>query len=545
MDSIATSTAKGVFLPNFPLATGDLLRAIEHSGSVEQTSSDEAGEYYAMAMASVKPAEEVAESAIIVIPLTKPREGEVLDFSFVAVADCMFFQLHQTPQPRCTYGHCAAYSAGTLYRPVEVGDVFKFPSIAQYIVALPTLATSVRAERGMEVEIPTQQTRDKRLCVRQPEELGELAEDAGSRPKGMSNYLLDLDGRKLYTRNKTDIAQREEDLGFLFRAMDKSKMDYSVSTDLVLQVEVYRSMLCEQGDTRADDRHAAFISCGLISRIHRLHFFTKNEKLKLFLVGSVLKQGSAVATLSLEDFVAGEKIASKPTTCPNNNSGLVAALKNLQTMLQIVFSDAYGKCFDEFIEKLEGATRPMELVPSDLLKHSVELTLRKVFRVIRSVKSSAIPDLDIQGPDLCSKFLKDSFQKLSEDLSDHGIMTKQNMYYRVMLTRGGENDSPKTETAAVPQKAAGKQTVKFAEPKLEPKLKEKGGAATKVCSGHLGKQLAAVRKDGRPYACGFGKDCTFSHVSIVGKSNQKLLKIAAGMPSPMRQDLTKAIGSKK
>ena len=546
MDSIATSTAKGVFLPNFPLATGDLLRAIEHSGSVEQTSSDEAGEYYAMAMASVKPAEEVAESAIIVIPLTKPREGEVLDFSFVAVADCMFFQLHQTPQPRCTYGHCAAYSAGTLYRPVEVGDVFKFPSIAQYIVALPTLATSVRAERGMEVEIPTQQTRDKRLCVRQPEELGELAEDAGSRPKGMSNYLLDLDGRKLYTRNKTDIAQREEDLGFLFRAMDKSKMDYSVSTDLVLQVEVYRSMLCEQGDTRADDRHAAFISCGLISRIHRLHFFTKNEKLKLFLVGSVLKQGSAVATLSLEDFVAGEKIASKPTTCPNNNSGLVAALKNLQTMLQIVFSDAYGKCFDEFIEKLEGATRPMELVPSDLLKHSVELTLRKVFRVIRSVKSSAIPDLDIQGPDLCSKFLKDSFQKLSEDLSDHGIMTKQNMYYRVMLTRGGDNDgSPKTETASVPQKAAGKQTVKFAEPKLEPKLEDKGVAATKVCSGHLGKQLAAVRKDGRPYSCGFGKDCTFSHVSIAGKSSQKLLEIAAGMPSPRRQDLTKAIGSKK
>jgi hypothetical protein len=66
-----------------------------------------------------------------------------------------------------------------------------------------------------------------------------------------------------------------------------------------------------------------------------------------------------------------------------------------------------------------------------------------------------------------------------------------------------------------------------------------------VCSGHLGKQLAAVRKDGRPYACGFGKDCTLSHVSIVGKSNQKLLEIAAGMPSPMKQDLTKAIGSKK
>jgi hypothetical protein len=85
------------------------------------------------------------------------------------------------------------------------------------------------------------------------------------------------------------------------------------------------------------------------------------------LVGSVLKQGTATSTLSLKDFVTGEKIASKPTTCPNNNSGLVSALKNLQTKMKIVFSDPYGKCFDAFIEKLEGAMRPMESVPSDLL----------------------------------------------------------------------------------------------------------------------------------------------------------------------------------
>jgi hypothetical protein len=148
----------------------------------------------------------------------------------------------------------------------------------------------------------------------------------------MSNYLLDHAGKKMFTRNKTDTAQREEDLGFIFRAMDKTKMEYSVSTDLLLQAEVYRSMLCEQGDTRAENRHSAFISCGLISRSHKI------EKLKLFLVGSVLKQGSA-DTLSLEDFATVE-----PTTCPNHNAGLVAVLKNLQTMLQIVFSDSYAKC---------------------------------------------------------------------------------------------------------------------------------------------------------------------------------------------------------
>jgi hypothetical protein len=77
MDASNASTTNGVFLLNFSLARGDLLRAIEHSE--EQASSDDAGEYYAMAMASVKPAEEVVEIAIIVIPLTIPHAREVLD----------------------------------------------------------------------------------------------------------------------------------------------------------------------------------------------------------------------------------------------------------------------------------------------------------------------------------------------------------------------------------------------------------------------------------------------------------------------------------
>jgi hypothetical protein len=543
MNSSTASTTNGVYLPNFPLATGELLRAIEHSGSVKQTSSDDAGEYYSMAMAKTEPAEQVMESAIIVIPLTVPRAGEVLDFTFVAAADCMYFQLHQIPQLRCTYGHCAAYSADAPYRPVEVGAVFKFPSIASYIVASKELATAVRAVRGSEVDLPVQQAQEKRQCIRQLEVLGELAEEAGSRPKGMSNYLLDLAGKKLFTRNKTDIAQREEDLGFIFRAMDKTKMDYSVSTDLLLQVEVYRSMLCEQGDTRAEDRHGAFISCGLISRVHRLQFFTKIEKLKLFLVGSVLKQGSA-DTLLLEDFVTTEKITCKPTTCPNNNSGLVAVLKNLQTMLQIVFSDSYAKCFDLFIEKLEGAVRPMELVPSDLLKHSVELTLRKVFRIIRSVKSASLPGLDVESPESCARFFTSSFEKVSDDLSDHATMSKQNLFYRVKLSRSQDvsiGSRAELEPQPKVERTIAKPTVKFVEPKVE----DKPTGATKVCSGHLGKQLAAVRKDGRQYTCAYGKDCTFVHMSIAGKSDQKLLEIAATMPPPMKQDITRAINAKK
>jgi hypothetical protein len=92
----------------------------------------------------------------------------------------------------------------------------------------------------------------------------------------VSKYLLDLAGKKIFTRNKTDIAQREEDLGVIFRAMDKTKMEYSVSTDFLLQAEAYRSMLCER-DTRAENRHGAFISCGLISRVHRPQYSRKSK----------------------------------------------------------------------------------------------------------------------------------------------------------------------------------------------------------------------------------------------------------------------------
>jgi hypothetical protein len=86
MDSTDVITPNGVFLPNFPLASGDVLRAIEHSGSVVPTYSNDAGECYAMAMAAVAPANEVKEGAIIVVPLTRPRDDEPLDFTFAAAA---------------------------------------------------------------------------------------------------------------------------------------------------------------------------------------------------------------------------------------------------------------------------------------------------------------------------------------------------------------------------------------------------------------------------------------------------------------------------
>ena len=103
-------------------------------------------------------------------------------------------------------------------------------------------------------------------------------------------------------------------------------------------------------------------------------------------------------------------------------------------------------------------------------------------------------------------------------------------------------DTSSVSKAEQPNQKVEKQTVKFAETKMDDKV---GPVATKVCSGHIGKQLGAVRKDGRPYACGYGKDCTFSHVTIANKTDQRLTEIVASMPSPIQQDLLKSIQSRK
>jgi hypothetical protein len=45
-------------------------------------------------------------------------------------------------------------------------------------------------------------SQDKCQCMRQLKELGELAEEAASRPRGLSNHPLDLGEKKLHTINK-------------------------------------------------------------------------------------------------------------------------------------------------------------------------------------------------------------------------------------------------------------------------------------------------------------------------------------------------------
>jgi hypothetical protein len=266
----------GVILPVYPLVTGPLLHALEHASSVTQFASNEEGEVY-MLLAEVVVAAAVPKESIVVVPLTTPGDEEAMDFSYLARSQVMFVQLHERPQQFMTYGHCLGYSAGTLDLPLAIEEILKFPSASTYVLAKARLMATIRAAAGPEVDLQLGGEASKRQCVRQPGMAGERSEDTGEKMKGTSSIVfMDLENVRRYTRTKKDLALREKELNFCYRAMDVEKQEFGITSDCTIQLEPYRSMLCEQGDTQTEERHKAIAACGLISRVHRLPLFRSN-----------------------------------------------------------------------------------------------------------------------------------------------------------------------------------------------------------------------------------------------------------------------------
>lgn len=385
-----------------------MLHASENASIVHATSTDEDGEAYGVSSAALPISADVQMNAVVILPLSPPEEGVAVDFTYVAASPAAYIQVHERPQALMTYGHCLGYSAGIAERPVAVGSLVKFPSQAYYLIAKPRLLAAIHEVTSIASAAGVERAAAKRPCLRQLGSVGEQAEDTGERSKGTSCTIVDLDGGKHPTRTKADITQREKDLYFVFRAMDAARQDYSISPDVTLQEEEYRTMICEQYEIQSGHRLEAFAACALVGRVQRLFMFRDGKKLKLFLTGSVLVENLVEPSLSLEDFVVTEKNSNKTTACSNQKRGLVGALKNVRICLQILLSDAFENYFEAFLDNLEGVYQPM--VASDLLKFSVEGALRKFFRVVRLVKGSALSSSDsVQTPERCASFFTQLF----------------------------------------------------------------------------------------------------------------------------------------
>ena len=539
--SSLSSHQSGVSVPVYELAPASILRAVENASSLEGTCSDDAGEFYSMAMAESVAAGLVPDGAVIVLPLAEPLDDQHLDFTFLASSPLVFLRVFSKPQPRMTYCQVAGYTEGARDRPLGLLAKVRFPSVANYLVAKRDLLEAIQDVNGPGLDVTSGNA--KRVCARQPEAGGELAVDAVEKAKGAYPLIMtDLDDATYPTRSKTDLVQRERELYLVLRMMDVEKREYVMTTDMAIQPELYRSTICEMSDTLEEDLLPAFTACTLISRIQGLSIFRDKSKMKSLLTGSVLVDSSAEPTLTLEDFVIGSKISNKSSACPSNNVGMISMLENLQVALQVVFSDEFLECFKPFIEDLHGVKRPMQLVAADLLRFSVETTLRKFFRIVRSVRGSSLPDLlSLKTPKLCVEYLKSLFAKLSVSLSHFPTMQQHEAYFRFRLSRRSEPETP-TKSAD--------RVAKVVTPTVTFQIAEKGrsqGAppqSPKTCAGYMGGLLGAVNKDGRPYMCKYGSGCSFQHVSPAGKSDDKLMQFLDTMSPIARTDLRKAIRGK-
>jgi hypothetical protein len=514
-----------VHLPTFEPLRDDFVHALSGAARATSVSTDDAGDYFNMTVASKLAIDQVAADAIVLIPLFNIEDGAIANASILAAGPTMYVRLLGQPQPRTVFAECIAYSGGES-QPFPIGTRIKFPppthlwtAKAFLVEAINTLGPKLYADPN------TSDSRaPKRPCRRPLEE--EIGEPADVSRLGTSKFMMNLDGDAFAMRDKNDIGAREKKLFTLFRMLDKLRWEYAMGPDYKLQTEEYRNTIMQQGRTRGDHKHKAFLTTSFLDRIQGLHLVQKSDDLELLLTGQLFVEGGS-PTLELMDFAipnSSERISTGSSVCPFQNRPLVALLRNLQDTLMVFFSSAYQTCLDDFIKDLEGSERPMELVAADFLKYSVEETLRKFFRVIRSERRG--PDsteMPISNPEQCAAYLRSLFHQLSRDMKDDATRWVEEDYYRMRVAREAESPKPTTPSSRTPEKSTEK------------------ASTSRPCAGHLGKQLKAVMPDGTGYKCKFGRTCIFKHIGKTGKSHAELLELIAQMPASAQGDLKAAI----
>ena len=126
--------------------------------------------------------------------------------------------------------------------------------------------------------------------------------------------LIDSEGRPRTTKVKTDLAEREKNLGVVFRVCDERRWQFIMETECVLQVEKYPSVINEQSTLQISERDPGFKCCGLLDRVYGLSFSVDIPLLKKLLTGDF--GGPLGDALDLQKFAGRTvKIPVKLTPC--------------------------------------------------------------------------------------------------------------------------------------------------------------------------------------------------------------------------------------
>ena len=132
-------------MPVYQLLSTEALKGLEDAAVATTASSDEAGDYYNMAVATKVPVAEVSHNAIILVPLSATADGAVMTSTSLAAGPTMYVRLNGLPQLRMVFGTCVGYSDDSVDKVIATSTLVKFPPPEHLFVAKEVLVDALAA----------------------------------------------------------------------------------------------------------------------------------------------------------------------------------------------------------------------------------------------------------------------------------------------------------------------------------------------------------------------------------------------------------------
>ena len=537
-------------LIGYDAAPDDLASWLSCASATVMSASSEAGRRFIHYNVKKVAAADVQSSDLGVVAVEQPDEGEARDGDFMASVNLLFFEFLGTPGS-AVYFRCFA----TLEEPPTCGDLmnrrFTVAAPTHFLIADNDFSRAIEVMRLGGTVQPQLQGREKAADQRAPDMVGERS-DTGE--KGIAFTFLTRDGRKLPTRDKTNIGSRCDQLEFMWRAAEEGLWKHISGSGYKMQASTYWKILQEEAEALQQPAGSVFERAGKLSLIADTEIARDHKKLEMFLSGEFGEAG-----LSLESFCVGIKLPVTVHPCVLHNQPLISALEALGTAMEIMFSPHFAGVCNALVEALRGHERPLRLTGAGFLIYTVELEITKFFRTVsKEDRSLNFPNSDIKNPAGCASLLRDMLDEAIARLVDVGKATllEKNYMVNVRLRSNKSSATSSSSTAKTSETtprarervrprtdARPERGTPSAERSTPAKKSAKGTGSTEQCGAHLGGLLGAVKANGKPLACHRGDDCKFVRGGLSDLTKAAAESMVSTMPPWMQECISPRLAS--
>jgi hypothetical protein len=220
MQSQSIVASNVLTLPKYLEVPTEISSLIMKASVATEPSETESAELFLMSMADFVETARVTVGATAVVPLNDTTEDIPFDMSHISSVSHAYIQLKFAPGKIMTYGTIVCYSPDATSHFLGIGSLVRFPTPPAFLNAKGDLLLSIE-----HFKVSTDHTRVTATLKRNRScfSLDDGDQTTVVPGEKWTMYIIDLGGVRHPTRNKTDVAQREKDLAFAFRAMDSVK----------------------------------------------------------------------------------------------------------------------------------------------------------------------------------------------------------------------------------------------------------------------------------------------------------------------------------